>query len=163
MAEATGPQKGPFLRHAKPWVRSVREECQYVICPRCRAGSVDRAFLSLDAVVNGEFLPTAASGYGFHVLGERPVVNAEILKEIGTRAVPFVSPAFNTAENTTYVLTIGSLPDRASTQTVLNQKCRTLNLPLTLITAARKILPKTQTRTVLSWRASPKPTMIEIR
>lgn len=61
-----------------------------MICPVCRTGAADRAYLSLDAVANGEVPPTAAVGYGFHVMGERPVVDAEILKTIGCRPAPLV-------------------------------------------------------------------------
>lgn len=72
--------------HKKPWVRSVHEECQYRVCSRCRPGLADRAFLGLDAVAQGEIPPTAAVGYGFHIMGERPVVDAEILEKLGHRS-----------------------------------------------------------------------------
>ncbi|EGR50178.1 uncharacterized protein TRIREDRAFT_105488 [Trichoderma reesei QM6a] len=54
---------------------------------------VHRAFLSLNAVANGEVLPTAAAGYSFHLLGQRPVVDANVLKNIGCRPVPLPQPS----------------------------------------------------------------------
>lgn len=74
----------------KPWLCSPQEECQYRICQNCRPGCADRAFLSLNAVADGEVPPTAAAGYSFHLLGERPVVDARTLKNIGCRPVPLV-------------------------------------------------------------------------
>ncbi|KEY68995.1 hypothetical protein S7711_03302 [Stachybotrys chartarum IBT 7711] len=67
---------------------TVSKECQYQVCPNCRPSAADRAYLSLDAIVKGEVPPTAAVGYGFHVMGERPVMNAEIIKHIGYLPVP---------------------------------------------------------------------------
>ena len=68
----------------------VKNECCYTVCPRCRPGCADRASLSMDGVVNGEIPPAAAVGFGFHLMGERPVVNSEILKTIGRRTAPSV-------------------------------------------------------------------------
>ena len=78
---------GSYASLRSPWVSSVADECNYQVCSGCRPAYAERAFLSLDAVARGEILPTAAVGYGFHVLGERPVVNAEILMNIGSRSV----------------------------------------------------------------------------
>lgn len=75
---------------SKPWIVGANEICQYMVCPSCRPSAADRAYLSLDAVAKGEILPTAAAGYGFHIQGKRPVVDAEILKGIGCRPVPLV-------------------------------------------------------------------------
>lgn len=75
----------------KPWLCSPQEECQYRVCQNCRPGCADRAFLSLSAVANGEVPPTAAAGYSFHLLGQRPVVDARNLLNIGCRPVPLVS------------------------------------------------------------------------
>ncbi|RDA86254.1 hypothetical protein CP532_5111 [Ophiocordyceps camponoti-leonardi (nom. inval.)] len=69
-----------------PWVPTFTEYCRYRVCPRCRPGLADRAFLSLNAVANGDIPPTAAVGYGFHIMGERPVFDAELVKTIGTGA-----------------------------------------------------------------------------
>jgi hypothetical protein len=70
---------------------TVIKECSYKVCQNCRPGACDRAYLSLNAVTKGQIPPTAAVGYGFHVMGERPVVNADILMQIGCRPVALVS------------------------------------------------------------------------
>ncbi|KAH6603570.1 hypothetical protein Trco_008345 [Trichoderma cornu-damae] len=75
----------------KPWLCSPQEECQYRVCQNCRPGCADRAFLSLNAVADGEVPPTAAAGYSFHLLGERPVVNARAIVNIGCRPVPLIT------------------------------------------------------------------------
>lgn len=74
-----------------PWVCETEEECQYKVCPFCRPGSADRAYLSLNAVANGELPPTAATGFGFHIIGERPMVDVNLLRNIGLRTAPTVS------------------------------------------------------------------------
>ncbi|PFH63283.1 hypothetical protein XA68_14935 [Ophiocordyceps unilateralis] len=76
---------GPF-EYRKPWIRTVQEECQYRVCPRCRPALSDRAFLSLNAVADGEIPPTAAVGFGFHTMGERPVFDVEMIQNLGTGA-----------------------------------------------------------------------------
>ncbi|PNY26722.1 Uncharacterized protein TCAP_03351 [Tolypocladium capitatum] len=83
---------GPF-DFKKPWVCNVQEECQYRVCPRCRPASADRAFLSLNAIANGEVPPTAATGFGFHIMGERPIINANNLKNLGSGSVATVKTA----------------------------------------------------------------------
>ncbi|KAF9767291.1 hypothetical protein IL306_000156 [Fusarium sp. DS 682] len=64
--------------------RTSNEEavCQYKICQRCRPVCVDRAFLSLNAVADGEITPTAAAGFGFESLGGRPVINKDVVRRI---------------------------------------------------------------------------------
>ncbi|KND90734.1 hypothetical protein TOPH_04490 [Tolypocladium ophioglossoides CBS 100239] len=95
---------GPF-EFKKPWVCNVREECQYRVCPRCRPASADRSFLSLNAVANGEVPPTAATGFGFHIMGERPIVNADILKNLGSPSVATVRNAGSASGELTKALT----------------------------------------------------------
>ncbi|KAM0348653.1 hypothetical protein ACHAPU_004088 [Fusarium lateritium] len=56
------------------------KDCQYKICPRCRPICADRAFLSLNAVANGEIPPTAAAGFGFESLQGRPVISKDVIK-----------------------------------------------------------------------------------
>lgn len=56
--------------------------CNYRVCPRCRPTASERTLLSLNAVANGEVLPTAATGYGFHVLKERPVIDVKIWQRL---------------------------------------------------------------------------------
>jgi hypothetical protein len=62
------------------WKRDDKKNCQYRVCPRCRPVCVDRAFLSLDAVANGEIPPTAAAGSGFEALGGRPVIKKVVIE-----------------------------------------------------------------------------------
>ncbi|KAK7213328.1 hypothetical protein V2G26_020506 [Clonostachys chloroleuca] len=69
----------------RPWVPSLENECRYMVCPLCRPSVADRSFLSLDSVAKGEVQPTSAVGFGFHGLGERPVVNVNTLRSIGCR------------------------------------------------------------------------------
>ncbi|KAF4591459.1 hypothetical protein GQ602_001758 [Ophiocordyceps camponoti-floridani] len=76
---------GPF-EYRKPWLRTLNEECQYRVCPRCRPALADRAFLSLNAVAEGEIPPTAAVGFGFHTMGERPVFDVESMRDFGLAA-----------------------------------------------------------------------------
>ncbi|KAL7918301.1 hypothetical protein ACQKWADRAFT_304477 [Trichoderma austrokoningii] len=76
----------------KPWLCSPQEECQYRVCQICRPGCADRAFLSLNAIADGEVPPTAAAGYSFHLLGQRPVVDARYLLNMGCRPVPLCQP-----------------------------------------------------------------------
>ncbi|KAF7543626.1 hypothetical protein G7046_g9963 [Stylonectria norvegica] len=74
--------------YTSPWVCADHEECQYKVCSFCRPGSADRAALSMNAVANGDISPTAATGFGFHILGERPVVDANVVRNIGLRTAP---------------------------------------------------------------------------
>ncbi|POR35102.1 Uncharacterized protein TPAR_04693 [Tolypocladium paradoxum] len=89
----------------KPWVCNIREECQYRVCPRCRPASADRAFLSLNAVANGEVPPTAATGFGFHIMGERPIVDADIIKNLESRSFEAVRNARSASGKLTKALT----------------------------------------------------------
>ncbi|CAG9942057.1 unnamed protein product [Clonostachys rosea f. rosea IK726] len=75
----------PGTENPRPWVPSLENECRYMVCPLCRPSAADRSFLSLDSVAKGEVQPTSAVGFGFHGLGERPVMNVDILRSIGCR------------------------------------------------------------------------------
>jgi hypothetical protein len=74
----------------KPWVPAAREECQYKVCPFCRQNGSDRAYLSLNGTADDDISPSAAVGFGFHMMGERPVVDVRIVRDIGCRPVPLV-------------------------------------------------------------------------
>ncbi|KAI0971785.1 hypothetical protein F4678DRAFT_461151 [Xylaria arbuscula] len=78
----------PVPSDSKPWVPRKDEECQAKYCHRCRPSCEPRTYLSLDGIMNGEIPPTAATGFGFHRLGTRPVVDAKYVKDIGLRPVP---------------------------------------------------------------------------
>ncbi|KAI1282530.1 hypothetical protein F5Y07DRAFT_411017 [Xylaria sp. FL0933] len=79
----------PASSNTKPWVPQKDEECQQKYCHTCRPSCEPRSYLSLNGIANGEIPPTAAIGFGFHQIGTRPVVNAEVVKNIGLRPVPW--------------------------------------------------------------------------
>ncbi|KAL3602408.1 hypothetical protein FPOAC2_06717 [Fusarium poae] len=64
------------------WAYGENKSCQYRVCPRCRPVCIDRSFLSLDAVADGEIPPTAAAGFGFEALGGRPVIDKDVINHI---------------------------------------------------------------------------------
>lgn len=76
----------PVDTSKKLWVPTI--ECQFKCCQDCRQSSRDRSFMSLNAVANGEYQPTAVSGFGFHLQGKRPVSRASIVRTIGLRPSP---------------------------------------------------------------------------
>ncbi|KAI1310949.1 hypothetical protein F5Y03DRAFT_391945 [Xylaria venustula] len=73
---------------SRPWVPRKEDECQAKYCHRCRPSCEPRTYLSLDGIMNGEIPPTVATGFGFHRLGTRPVVDVRFVKDIGLRPVP---------------------------------------------------------------------------
>ncbi|KAI0541480.1 hypothetical protein GGR58DRAFT_529155 [Xylaria digitata] len=79
----------PGVVDTKPWVPHEDEECQAKYCHRCRPSCELRSYLSLDGILNGDIPPTAATGFGFHRMRIRPIVNAGIVREIGLRPVPW--------------------------------------------------------------------------
>ncbi|AEO69557.1 uncharacterized protein THITE_2012147, partial [Thermothielavioides terrestris NRRL 8126] len=74
----------------KPWVPDWRFECQYRVCHRCRPDSRQKSWLSLDAVLNGDILPTVATGFSFSLQGFRPCGDVNVVKTLGCRAIPLV-------------------------------------------------------------------------
>ncbi|KAK8117967.1 uncharacterized protein PG998_006248 [Apiospora kogelbergensis] len=78
------------LNEEKPWVVSETHECQFKCCHACRPSCDQRASLSLDGIVKGDIPPTAITGFGFHLQGTRPLLDARIVRNIGYRAVPWV-------------------------------------------------------------------------
>ncbi|KOS20828.1 hypothetical protein ESCO_004396 [Escovopsis weberi] len=85
------PQGTNLSDMRQPWDGGSHQECYYLVCPRCRPACALRSSLSLNAVANGEIPPTAATGYGFHNTGGRPVVDARIVSNLGCRPVPLPS------------------------------------------------------------------------
>ncbi|KAI2630554.1 hypothetical protein GGS21DRAFT_524859 [Xylaria nigripes] len=73
----------------RPWVPRKEEECQAKYCHRCRPSCEPRSYLSLNAIVNGEVPPTAATGFGFHRMRTRPVVDVRVMRYIGLRPIPW--------------------------------------------------------------------------
>lgn len=74
----------------KPWVPQDKEECQFKCCHNCRPTCQSRSYLSLDGILKDDIPPTAAVGFGFHLQNSRPVMDADIVKNIGYRPVPLV-------------------------------------------------------------------------
>ncbi len=74
----------------KPWVPDYTEECQVRCCHACRPLLEARSYLSLNGILEGDIPLTAATGFGFHYTGARPLVDADVVKKIGCRAVPWV-------------------------------------------------------------------------
>lgn len=82
------PPPGFGLEYRKPWAPSDDQECQFKCCHTCRPTCASRSYLSLDGIANGDIPSTATSGFGFHLQGSRPVMNADIVKDIGCRPSP---------------------------------------------------------------------------
>lgn len=72
-----------------PWVVDENKECQYKVCHYCHRIGEDKSWVSLNGVVNGDILPTVATGYSFSYTQSRPLVDAEVAKNLGCRPVPF--------------------------------------------------------------------------
>ncbi|KAI1265240.1 hypothetical protein F5Y18DRAFT_427360 [Xylariaceae sp. FL1019] len=82
----------PDKEQQKPWVPSSDQECklsrQAKYCQRCRPSCEARSYLGLSGIVDGDVPPTAATGFGFHRIGTRPIVDVDVIRYIGLRAVP---------------------------------------------------------------------------
>lgn len=79
---------GDASDESKLWVPKPNEECQFKVCHRCRQACGERSFLSLDAIANDEIPMTAVSGFGFNILGKRPVVPRKFAVNYGLRPDP---------------------------------------------------------------------------
>jgi len=88
--------KRRFPDDKHPWVPNERYECQFMVCHHCYPIGKDKSWVSLDGVLNDDIMPSVATGAGFIKYGGRPFADAEIVREIGCRAVPTVSSALCT-------------------------------------------------------------------
>ncbi|KAI0526642.1 hypothetical protein F5B22DRAFT_655765 [Xylaria bambusicola] len=79
----------PVPTGIKPWVPREDDECQAKYCHYCRPSCEPRSYLSLNGIMSGEVPPTVATGYGFHRMKARPIVDATIIRDIGLRPVPW--------------------------------------------------------------------------
>ena len=70
------------------WLPPKDSECQFKCCHYCRPSLVDRSYLSLDEVASGGISPSAATGFGFHLLKQRPVALVKHVRNIGLRPSP---------------------------------------------------------------------------
>ncbi|ROW17699.1 hypothetical protein VPNG_00678 [Cytospora leucostoma] len=91
----------------RPYLTSEPQECKNTLCPRCGKGAVGEeiAILDLDGILKGDIQPTVAVGYSFRKHG-RPIVDAEIVRNIGMRLTPGArmdpsKPAHNTEDDET--------------------------------------------------------------
>ncbi|KAL8371230.1 hypothetical protein RB595_001192 [Gaeumannomyces hyphopodioides] len=66
-----------------PWAPQGQDECRLSVCRQCRPHYFERCFLSLGGIANGDVPPTAALGFGFHVDGRRPIVDATVARRLG--------------------------------------------------------------------------------
>ncbi|KAK3301648.1 uncharacterized protein B0T15DRAFT_405376 [Chaetomium strumarium] len=73
-----------------PWVRQETHECQHVVCHQCYPRGREKSWVSLNGVLNGDILPTVATGFSFSYSGSRPCADANVVRNIGCRAVPLV-------------------------------------------------------------------------
>ncbi|KAL2020381.1 hypothetical protein VTK56DRAFT_8510 [Thermocarpiscus australiensis] len=82
------PEGLKFPYDSRPWMPDHRYECQYRVCHWCHPSGRDKSWLSLNAVLNGDILPTAAMGFSYSYFRVRPCLDADVLKNIGYRPVP---------------------------------------------------------------------------
>ncbi|KAI1824838.1 hypothetical protein F4861DRAFT_530736 [Xylaria intraflava] len=93
----------------RPWVPHKNEECQAKYCHNCRPSCEPRSYLSLNAVLNGDVSPTAATGFGFHRMRARPVADVEVMRHIGLRPVPMPHARSRTYQSSPSSQSISSL------------------------------------------------------
>ncbi|KAK4237288.1 hypothetical protein C8A03DRAFT_16167 [Achaetomium macrosporum] len=73
-----------------PWVRREKYECQYMICHHCYSRAKEKSWVSLNGVLNGDILPSVATGFSFSYSGSRPCADVNVVRDIGCWAVPLV-------------------------------------------------------------------------
>lgn len=93
------PEQWEELSRERPWVPRLADECQYKVCPNCRPACADRVYIGLDAVVNDDIPATAATGFGFHLFGRRPVCDVSVLSRASQLAVQVVSSGSDLASS----------------------------------------------------------------
>ncbi len=57
--------------------------CKLLICHRCHKGGRDKSWVNLNGVLNGDILPSVATGLSFTELGYRPLVDASMVERMG--------------------------------------------------------------------------------
>ncbi|KAL2075537.1 hypothetical protein VTL71DRAFT_480 [Oculimacula yallundae] len=72
----------------KPWFPLPGGECQFKCCHFCRPSLKERSFLSLNGIADGDIPSTSITGFGFHLLGKRPVALVKHVKNLGLRPNP---------------------------------------------------------------------------
>jgi len=85
---ASSPTRLSVKAVQKPWLYFKDGECQFKCCHQCRPALLDRSYLSLDGIANGDIPSTAMTGFGFHLQGERPVALVKHVANLGLRPSP---------------------------------------------------------------------------
>lgn len=89
LPQPSSPSKTPPETTKKPWLPPKGTECQVKCCHFCRPTFSERAFLSLDGIVNNDIPLTAVYGFGFHLHEKkRPVALVKHVKNLGLRSSP---------------------------------------------------------------------------
>lgn len=65
------------------------QQCTHTVCQFCHGMAKDKSWVSLNGILNGNILPTVATGYAFSFAGYRPYLLADIAKKLGCPPVPF--------------------------------------------------------------------------
>ena len=76
--------QGPSFDPEMPWAPRIDATCGYKVCVRCLTYP-ERTYESLNAVSNNEFTLTSIVGFGFWEWGSRPVSDARLIRNLGTR------------------------------------------------------------------------------
>ncbi|RNJ52701.1 hypothetical protein D7B24_003070 [Verticillium nonalfalfae] len=71
------------LERERPWIPHPEMECTFKVCQQCRPSGADRISMSLDGIVKGDVPATAATGFGFHNFGQRPVCDISVVARLG--------------------------------------------------------------------------------
>ncbi|GKT51638.1 uncharacterized protein ColSpa_11819 [Colletotrichum spaethianum] len=108
-----------------PWVPNAKDECQYKICPYCRPGGADRAYISLDGVAEGSIPATAATGYGFHLFRQRPVCSSSLIANLGLRSA---SASTETSASASFGTSSGASNNVVVDERLASQLASQLNL-----------------------------------
>ncbi|KAK3380409.1 hypothetical protein B0T24DRAFT_615253 [Lasiosphaeria ovina] len=82
-SNVSGAARRKFPDDAKPWVPEGRYECQFKACLGCFRQGIDKSKTGIDAIVEGDISPGLATGFAFSQLGERPVMDARVVANLG--------------------------------------------------------------------------------
>ena len=74
----------------KPWVPATNAECQYKVCSLCHRLGYEKSWANLNSVLNGDIPPNVATGFSFSFARERPICDANLIRNIGLRPVSLV-------------------------------------------------------------------------
>lgn len=124
----------------KIWMPTKDSECQFKCCHYCRPSLVDRSYLSLGEIANGDISPSAAAGFGFHLLGKRPTALLRHVKNLGLRTSPLVRKASHFQHCTSF-LTLSQVPDLQANKEVQHATSR---LPAAISKLTRSLLDSAQ-------------------